>query len=89
MVEGHLIQLTNNGDQSRTFAWVGMHAHKLYIAEGTVPAGYPEPGVDKDGRGSWPGWPLKPSAIGCAPEASSETRMRRGLRRFLRPGRQS
>ena len=59
MVEGHLIQLTNNGDQSRTFAWVGMHAHKLYIAEGTVPAGYPEPGlfqqsigwVDKDGNG--------------------------------------
>src|SRR5262245_65962648 len=59
MVEGHLIQLTNNADQSRTFAWVGMHTHKLYIAEGTVPAGYPEPGlfqqsigwVDKDGNG--------------------------------------
>jgi hypothetical protein len=59
MVEGHLIQLTNNGDHSRTFAWVGMHAHKLYIAEGTVPSGYPEPGlfqqsigwVDKDGNG--------------------------------------
>ena len=59
MVEGHFIQLTNNADQSRTFAWIGMHAHKLYILEGTVPAGYPEPGlfqqsmgwVDKDGNG--------------------------------------
>jgi hypothetical protein len=59
MVEGHLLQLTNNGDRSRTFAWIGMHAHKLYILEGTVPPGYPEPGlfqqsmgwVDKDGNG--------------------------------------
>ena len=58
MVEGHLLQLTN-ADKSRTFAWIGMHAHKLYIVEGTVPAGYPEPGlfqqsmgwVDKDGNG--------------------------------------
>ena len=59
MVEGHLLQLTNSSDKSRTFAWIGMHAHKLYILEGTVPAGYPEPGlfqqsmgwVDKDGNG--------------------------------------
>ena len=59
LVEGHLVQLTNNADQSRTFAWVGMHAHKLYILEGTVPAGYPEPGlfqqsmqwIDKNGNG--------------------------------------
>ena len=59
MVEGHFIQLTNNADQSRTFAYIGMHEHKLYIAEGTVPKGYPEPGlfqqsmgwVDKDGNG--------------------------------------
>jgi hypothetical protein len=59
MVEGHLLQLTNNADQSRTFAWIGMHVHKLYILEGTVPAGYPEPGlfqqsmgwVDKNGNG--------------------------------------
>lgn len=58
LVEGHLLQLTNP-DQSRTFAWIGMHAHKLYIVEGTVPAGYPEPGlfqqsmgwVDKNGNG--------------------------------------
>jgi hypothetical protein len=59
MVEGHFIQLTNNADQSRTFAYVGMHEHKLYILEGTVPRGYPEPGlfqqsmgwVDKNGNG--------------------------------------
>jgi hypothetical protein len=58
LVEGHLLQLTN-ADKSRTFAWIGMHAHKLYIVEGTVPDGYPEPGlfqqsmgwVDKDGNG--------------------------------------
>ena len=57
MVEGHLLQLTN-ADQSRTFAWIGMHQHKLYVIEGTVPAGLPEPGlfqqslewVDKDGN---------------------------------------
>ena len=36
-----------------------MHQHKLYIIEGTVPEGYPEPGlfqqsmqwIDKDGKG--------------------------------------
>jgi hypothetical protein len=58
MVEGNFVQLTNNADQSRTFAWVTMHEKKLYILEGTVPAGSPEPGlfqqswsfVDKDGR---------------------------------------
>jgi hypothetical protein len=58
LVEGHIVQLTN-ADASRTFAWVGMHQHKLYIIEGTVPAGYPEPGlfqqsmqwIDKDGQG--------------------------------------
>ena len=59
MVEGHLIQLTNNADQSRTFAYIAMHQNKLYILEGTVPKGYPEPGlfqqslgwVDRDGNG--------------------------------------
>jgi hypothetical protein len=58
LVEGHFIQLTN-ADQSRTFAYVAMHERKLYIVEGTVPKGYPEPGlfqqsmgwVDKDGKG--------------------------------------
>lgn len=59
LVEGQIIQLTNNADQSRTFAWVGMHQQKLYILEGTVPADRPEPGlfqqsmqwVDKNGDG--------------------------------------
>ena len=59
MVEGHLLQLTNTADRSRTYAWIGMHAHKLFVVEGTVPAGSPEPGlfqqsvgwVDKDGNG--------------------------------------
>ncbi len=58
MVEGHLLQVTN-ADQSRTYGWIGMHEHRLYIIEGTVPAGSPEPGlfqqslgwVDKDGNG--------------------------------------
>jgi len=59
MIEGNIVQLTNNADKSRTFAWIGMHERKLYIIEGTVPAGRPEPGlfqqsigfVDKDGNG--------------------------------------
>jgi hypothetical protein len=42
-VEGHQMQLTNNADKSRTFAGIYMHENKLYIIEGTVPAGYPEP----------------------------------------------
>ena len=59
LVEGHQLQMTNNADQSRTFAFVGMHDMKLYVLEGTVPSGYPEPGlfqqsmgfVDKNGNG--------------------------------------
>jgi hypothetical protein len=59
LVEGHIVQLTNNADRSRTFAWIGMHEQKLYILEGTVPADRPEPGlfqqsmqwVDKNGNG--------------------------------------
>jgi len=51
MVEGNLIQLTNNADQSRTFAYVTMHENKLYIMEGTVPAGSPEPGLFQQSLG--------------------------------------
>ena len=59
MVEGNFVQLTNNADQSRTFAYVAMHENKLYILEGTVPKGYPQPGlfqqsigwVDANGNG--------------------------------------
>jgi len=58
LVEGHELHLTNV-DGSRTFAFVAMHENKLYILDGTVPKGYPEPGlfqqslgwVDKEGRG--------------------------------------
>jgi len=59
LVEGHQLQLTNNADQSRTFVAIYMHSNRLYISEGTVPEGDPEPGlfqqslgfVDKDGQG--------------------------------------
>jgi hypothetical protein len=45
LVEGQQLQLTNNGDQSRTFVFIAMHLDRLYIFEGTVPAGNPEPGL--------------------------------------------
>ena len=59
LVEGHQLQLTNNPDKSRTFVAIYMHDNRLYILEGTVPEGEPEPGlfqqslgfVDKDGNG--------------------------------------
>jgi hypothetical protein len=59
LVEGHQLQLTNNRDRSRTFVSIYMHENRLYIMEGTVPEGDPEPGlfqqslgfVDKDGNG--------------------------------------
>ena len=59
LVTGHEIQMINNRDQSRTFAFIAMHKDHLYILEGTVPKGYPAPGlfqqsmgyVDKDGNG--------------------------------------
>ena len=51
LVEGHQLQLTNNADKSRTFAGVYMHQNKLYIIEGTVPAGYPEPGLFQQSLG--------------------------------------
>jgi hypothetical protein len=50
LVEGHQLQLTN-ADGSRTFAFVGMHEMKLYIGEGTVPAGAPEPGLFQQSMG--------------------------------------
>ena len=59
LVEGHMLYLTNNSDKSRTSAAVYMHENKLYILEGTVPVGYPEPGffqqsvrwIDENGNG--------------------------------------
>jgi len=43
-VEGHMMYLTNNKDQSRTSAGIYMHENRLYILEGTVPKGFPDPG---------------------------------------------
>lgn len=58
LVAGQQVQLTNP-DKSRTFASVYFHDNKLLIMEGTVPDGYPEPGLfqqslgwlDAEGRG--------------------------------------
>jgi hypothetical protein len=59
LVEGTMLYMTNNADKSRTSAGIYMHENKLYIIEGTVPAGYPEPGffqqsirwLDENGNG--------------------------------------
>ncbi len=50
-VEGNQLQLTNNLDQSRTLAAIYMHEGRLYILEGTSPAGYPEPGLFQQSLG--------------------------------------
>jgi hypothetical protein len=57
LVEGRQLQLTNP-DGSRTFVAIHMHADHLYILEGTVPKGAPQPAlfqqslgfIDKDGK---------------------------------------
>jgi hypothetical protein len=59
LVVGTEIQLTNNKDQSRTFASAYMHDDRLILAESTVPKGFPPPTVlqqslgwlDENGRG--------------------------------------
>ena len=51
LIEGQQLQLTNNVDGSRTFVHISMHMHKLYMLEGTVPAGYPEPGLFQQSMG--------------------------------------
>src|SRR5687768_3437321 len=48
-VVGQILHLTNNKDKSRTFVGIYMHDDRLYISEGTVPAGYPEPGLFQQG----------------------------------------
>jgi len=45
MVQGQELQLTNNTDQSRTWASIYMHENRLIILEATVPRGYPEPAL--------------------------------------------
>ncbi len=49
-VEGRQMQLTNP-DKSRTFVGIFMHQNKLYISEGTVPRGYPEPALFQQSLG--------------------------------------
>src|SRR5262249_57007881 len=57
-ISGIGLQLTNNADQSRTFANIVMHEMKLYMVEATVPKGAAEPLLfvsgfellDKDGK---------------------------------------
>ena len=44
VVEGYMVQLSN-ADESRTFAYITMHEHRLYVYEGTAPKGAPEPGI--------------------------------------------
>ena len=59
VVQGQELQLTNNGDQSRTAVSIYMHENRLIIMEGTVPKGYPLPEdftqslgwLDESGRG--------------------------------------
>ena len=43
LVAGLLVHLTNNADQSRTFASMYMHENRLVIAEATVPRNAPPP----------------------------------------------
>ena len=50
LVEGRQMQLTNP-DKSRTFIGIFMHQNKLYISEGTVPPGYPEPALFQQSLG--------------------------------------
>ena len=50
LVEGRQLQLTN-ADKSRTFVGIFMHQNKLYIIEGTVPPGYPEPALFQQSLG--------------------------------------
>ena len=43
-VEGHNLQITNP-DQSRSFVAIHLNDSRLYILEGTVPRGFPPPGL--------------------------------------------
>jgi len=51
LVEGHQLQLTSNVDGSRTFVSIYMHLNRLYMMEGTVPAGNPPPGLFQQSLG--------------------------------------
>ena len=45
LVSGQELVLTNNKDQSRTFASIYMHDNRLVILEATVPKNYPPPTI--------------------------------------------
>jgi hypothetical protein len=45
VVQGQELQVTNNADQSRTFASVYMHENRLVILDATVPKNYPPPNL--------------------------------------------
>jgi hypothetical protein len=50
MVEGHSLQL-NTADGRRALVYLAMHERKLYILEGSVPEGQPEPGLFQQSLG--------------------------------------
>ena len=50
MVEGTSLQL-KSADGRRTLAYFAMHERKLYVLEGSVPEGYPEPGLFQQSLG--------------------------------------
>jgi hypothetical protein len=45
LVAGLIVELTNNADQSRTWASIYMHENRLVMLEATVPRGYPPPAL--------------------------------------------
>ena len=51
LVAGVLLELTNNADQSRTFASLYMHENRLVMTEATVPKGYPPPAIFQQSLG--------------------------------------
>ena len=51
LVAGQELQLTNNTDQSRTFASIYMHDNRLIILESTIPKNYPPPEIFQQSLG--------------------------------------
>jgi len=51
LVAGQEVQLTNNADQSKTFASIYMHDNRLIILEATVPRNYPPPTIFQQSLG--------------------------------------
>jgi hypothetical protein len=49
-IAGHQLQITNP-DQTRSFVSIHLHKSRLYILEGTVPAGAPAPGIFQQSLG--------------------------------------